>query len=93
MSTHPGQVINRFNFMEIVYPLNRKATCVLPAFESEDEDEGDNDSVESIAMRQGLSFIPLYIKSSMSFSSNELLKFQRRYENGYDLKHDIRYNA
>ena len=121
MSTHPGQVINRFNFMEIfslawirgmtssnviagfqatgVYPLNRKAICVLPAFESEDEDEGDNDSVETIAMRQGLCFIPLYSPEPcrsnhrLSFSSNELLKFQRRYENGYDLKHDIRYNT
>ena len=30
--------------------------------------------------------------SNVSFSCEELELFQRRYENGYDLTHDVRYN-
>ena len=47
----------------------------------------------------GISFIPLYspfkkktTSSVIDFTEEELLRFQRRYEEGYDLTTDTKYN-
>lgn len=52
---------------------------------------------EELQKRTGVSFVPLYspvVKkqhSVLTFSSDEMLLFQQRYEEGYDLAHDVRY--
>ena len=71
-----------------IYPLNRNA--LLPPPQEEEN---------SLAERTGLKFIPLYSpmkrKSTpkvLRFSEEEEKRFQKRYEEGYDLKDDMRYN-
>ena len=73
-----------------VYPLNRNA--LKPPEEPK----------ESLAAASGLAFIPLYSPAkprllsqadhSLSFSNEEVQRFETRYENGYDLVTDERYN-
>ena len=74
-----------------VYPVNRDALrlTVEPA--------------ECLAAASGLAFIPLYSPAtprprraiqelhSLQFSEDELKRFERRYENGYDIPGDERY--
>ena len=75
-----------------VYPVNRDAID-LPAVSAQ----------QSLPEATGLAYIPLYspakrplsVPSTPSipvFSEEELLRFQTRFENGYDIKTDERYN-
>ena len=83
-------VISGFNVTG-VYPVNRNA-LKLP-----------EDPRENLAVTTGLAFIPLYSPKpkpreiqrvdSLTFSLDELQRFDIRYENGYDLLHDDRYNC
>ena len=70
-----------------VYPLNRSAFCVP-------------DNSENLPKETGLVFIPLYSPagkrtkevSQDDFTMEEIELFQTRYENGYDISTDSRYN-
>ena len=75
-----------------IYPLNRSA--LIPEEKEEKE--------KSLAYRTGLKFIPLYSplrynsrKSAtcIEFTEEEAEKFQRRFEEGYDLDSDEHYNS
>ena len=75
-----------------VYPVNRNTLKVT------------EEPAESLAAAAGLAFIPLYSPAkpkvsgrmqgadSLTFSLDEHKRFERRYENGYDLLGDERYN-
>ena len=75
-----------------VYPVNRNALKVT------------EEPAESLAAAAGLAFIPLYSPAkpklsgkmqgadSLTFSLDEHKRFERRYENGYHLLGDERYN-
>ena len=73
-----------------VYPTDRNA-ILLP---------GASKSHPSLGERSGLKFIPFYSPSRsvpspakrITFSEDELHRFEVRFENGYDLTHDNRYN-
>ncbi|XP_019852802.1 PREDICTED: uncharacterized protein LOC109582507 isoform X4 [Amphimedon queenslandica] len=79
-----------------IYPFNRNSINVI-------DDIPDN---RSLAERTGLAFIPLYsparskqpvsdlssIHTPISFTSDEVTRFIRRYEEGYDITDDERYN-
>ena len=70
-----------------VYPLNRSTFCVP-------------DNSENLPEETGLAFIPLYSPagkrtkevSQDDFTMEEIELFQIRYENGYDISTDSRYN-
>ena len=106
MSENPGKVVTRFTFSKLfneawtkamtignvsagfqstgIYPLNREA--LLP------QKKKDNTLAEST----GLKFIPMCSPmrqrhTPISFSQEEE-KFQKRYEEKYNIKDDIRYN-
>jgi len=74
-----------------VYPTDRKAILLPGAFKS---------SRPTLGERSGLKYIPLYDPShsvsspgkEVHFSDAELQRFEVRFENGYDLAHDNRYN-
>jgi hypothetical protein len=79
-----------------VHPFNRNSIRVV---------DNTPDS-HSLAERTGLAFIPLYspaarpkqsltghsVHKPISFSNDEVVRFTRRYEEGYDLTNDERYN-
>ena len=82
-----------------IYPFNRYAFCMLPFSES------IQPSFDPKVY--GISYLPMYTSESTqegaitilditfegdSFSPEEIHIFNRRYENGYDLMHDSRYN-
>ena len=76
-----------------IYPVNREVFS-FPGEEKE----------PSLAEKSGLAFIPLYSpapkrsthtqdeQNGLDFAEEELVKFERRYENGFDLPSDSRYN-
>ena len=73
-----------------VYPVNREA--IIPGVEL-------SPKIECLKKTVGISFIPLYspfkkktTSSVIEFTEKELLRFQRRYEEGYDLTTDTKYN-
>ena len=72
-----------------VYPTDRNAILL----------SGASKSHPSLGERSGLKFIPLYSPSCsvpspakrITFSEDELHRFEVRFENGYDLTHDSQY--
>ena len=73
-----------------VYPVNREA--IIPGVEL-------SPKIERLKKTVGISFIPLYspfqkktTSSVIEFTEEELLRFQMRYEEGYDLTTDTKYN-
>ena len=72
-----------------IFPLNRYASCVK-------EITGPDELSQSLDLPScGISYLPLYTQSTDSntyFTSEEISCFTRRYENGYDLTNDVRYN-
>ncbi len=67
--------------------------------------ESSADEEESLAEKTGLKYVPLFSPApkpraqvsfptslSKSFTEEECLRFKTRWENGYDLEHDQRYN-
>ena len=71
-----------------IHPLNRDA-IKLPKVKS----------IEKLSEESGLPFIPMLSPaqqektSTSDFSVEEMKKFERRYQNNYDLQHDHCYNA
>ena len=104
MAENPGKRVTRFNFSQLfslawmnivggfrvtgVYPVNRNVVEKL--------------SKPTLSVATGLAYIPLYSPAKVSscaearrhteFSGEELERFECRYENGYDLTNDERYN-
>ncbi len=88
-----GNIVSGFRVTG-VYPVNRNAIQLL-----------DESSRPSLPEGTGLAFIPLYSlarhqrpasvacsPSVTAFSEKELQHFQRRFDNGYDIKTDEQYN-
>ena len=74
-----------------VYPVDRSR--ILPSIPSMPSSKLDK------FKKSGVSFIPLYSpgpkqkpNKSNNFTHEELVKFERRYNEGYDIKTDTRYN-
>ena len=91
-------IISGFRYTGI-YPFNRYASCMQPF--SESIPPSFDPKV------YGISYLPMYTSESTqegvitlpcitfeddSFSPEEIHIFNRRYENGYDLTHNCRYN-
>lgn len=72
-----------------VFPVNRNA-IVLPG----EQPRPFGTPTAVLAERKGINFMPFYspARSRSQFSEEELECFQRRFEEGYDLTHDDRYN-
>ena len=83
-----------------VFPLDR-SVIKLPNCEfedeSEDDDVGENIDLVALAQKNGLAYLPLYSPAPKSkvyydnFTDEELSRFERRYDNGYDIYDDPRY--
>ena len=95
----PSNIKSGFRYTSIC-PFDRSAIKV-PGFEMSSEDEG----VVDLGEKMGLKYIPFFSPAfkrkertpssptfpSLSFTEEENSRFQLRWENGYDLKHDQRY--
>jgi len=84
-----GNIVGGFRVTGI-YPINRSVFTELTG------------PKESLTCKTGLAFIPLYsparhsrkvTSDTPSFSEEEITKFKARFENGYNLMHDERYNC
>ena len=77
-----------------VYPFDRNAIKIPGVPET----ERCSSPEDGLAEATGLAYIPLYSpapprsRSVTHFSEAEIRRFEIRYENGYDLNHDERYN-
>ena len=104
MAENPGKRVTRFNFPQLtiknivggfrvtgVYPINRHVV-----------EKSKELSKPTLSEATGLAYTPLYSPAKVSscaearrhteFSGEELERFECRYENGYDLTTDERYN-
>lgn len=79
--------------------LQAHALSILMSSSSASDTAKEKGSPEpDLAAVNGLAYIPLFSpapsrqKRAVNFTEEEEELFQRRYENGYDLKHDEHYN-
>ncbi len=91
----PSNVLSSFRATG-VYPVNRSA------IEIPGEKKKASTPMAAIAKNNGISYLPLYSPaprkhhttvSVLEFTENEVHRFQRRYEEGYDIPGDSRYEA
>ena len=91
-------IISGFRYTDI-YPFNRYASCMQPFSESippsfDPKVYGISylPMCTSESTQEGAITLPDITFEDDSFSPEEIHIFNRRYENGYDLTHDSRYN-
>ena len=96
----PSNVVSGFRSTGVC-PFDRYA-IIVPGF----EEEGEEEELDDLSEKTGLAYIPLFSPAPkhqkpratsptslrISFTEEESPCFQRRWESGYDLKHDQRHN-
>lgn len=108
MSKNPGKIVTVYNFTELfatawykamtpqnimsgfrttgVYPVNRHA-IVLPGERPHDH----GTPTAALAKKRGIHYMPFFSPSAQ-FTQEEIELYKHRYEEGFDLTHDSRYN-